>query len=56
MCGFLYYTTEPPEDFSAEMSNKQFWLYLNANGIRYKVCKQLKGTTKDNKIALIIVV
>ena len=25
------------------MSMKQFFLYLNASGIRYKVCKMLKG-------------
>jgi hypothetical protein len=25
------------------MSNKQFLLYLNANGINYDVCKKLKG-------------
>jgi hypothetical protein len=36
--------TEPPEDFSTEMSNRQFLLYLNANGVYYDVCKKLKGT------------
>ena len=39
--GFHY--TEPPEEFCTEMSNRQFLLYLNANGIHYDVCKKLKG-------------
>ena len=34
---------EPPEEFSTEMSNRQFLLYLNVNGIHYDVCKKLKG-------------
>jgi hypothetical protein len=38
---FLY--TEPPEEFSTKMSNKQFLLYLNTNGIYYDVCKKLEG-------------
>ena len=41
MVGFSH--AEPPEEFSTEMSNKQFLLYLNANGIHYDVCKKLKG-------------
>ena len=41
---FLY--TEPPEDFSPEMSNRKFLLFLNTNGVCYKVCKILKGITK----------
>ena len=38
-----FYCTESPEEFSTKMSNKQFLLYLNANGIYYDVCKKLKG-------------
>ena len=34
------------------MSNKEFLLFLNANGIYYKVCKKLKGT--DGVIATVI--
>ena len=39
-----FYCIEPLEEFSTKMSNKQFLLYLNANGIYYDVCKELKGT------------
>jgi hypothetical protein len=35
--------TEPPEEFSTKMSNEQFLLYLNANGVHYDVCKKLEG-------------
>ena len=34
---------EPPEEFSTEMNNRQFLLYINANGIHYDVCKKLKS-------------
>jgi hypothetical protein len=39
----LEFYAEFPEDFSTEMTMKEFLLYINANGIRYKVCKKLKG-------------
>ena len=39
----LHNYTDPPEDFSVEMTNKQFLLYLNAHGVPYDVCKKLKG-------------
>ena len=51
--GWILYT-EPPEDFSTEMSNKQFLLYLNANGIDYDVCKKLKGRREIYIIMLTI--
>ena len=41
---FIY--VEFPEDFSTEMNKKEFLLFVNANGICYKVCKKLKGITK----------
>ena len=44
----FFYCTEPPEEFSTKMSNKQFLLYLNANGIYYDVCKELKGTIESD--------
>ena len=45
--------TEPPEEFSTEMSNRQFLLYLNANGVHYDVCKKLKSKYNHNKINVI---
>ena len=51
MGGFSY--AEPPEEFSTEMNNKQFLLYLNANGIHYDVCKKLKSKYNHNKINVV---
>ena len=55
--------TEPPEEFSIKMSNRQFLLYLNVNGIHYDVCKKLKGKleiynaiSKLHNIIIIIIV
>jgi hypothetical protein len=39
----LEFYTEFPEDFSTKMSKNEFLLFINANGIRYNVCKKLKG-------------
>ena len=50
------YCTEPPEDFSVEMSDRQFLLYLNANGIYYDVCKKLKGKIEIHNVRYIVLV
>lgn len=34
-----------PEKFDHNMKDDEFSLFLNANGISYKVCKKLKGET-----------
>ena len=46
------YCIEPPEDFSFEMSDRQFLLYLNANGIYYDVCKKLRGKIETHNVTL----
>ena len=48
------YCIEPPEDFSVEMSDRQFLLYLNANGISYDVCKKLKGKVENTMLRYIM--
>jgi hypothetical protein len=44
----IIFYAECPEDFSTEMSTREFLLFVNTNGIRYKVCKKLKGIQRDN--------
>ena len=39
----LPFDAEPPNLFSAEMSENDFVLYLNVNNIPYKVCEMLQG-------------
>ena len=50
------YCIEPPEDFSVEMSDRQFLLYLNANGIYYDVCKKLRGRIEIHNVTFYYVV
>ena len=38
-----FYVIDPPQRFDPKMKRNKFLLLLNANGISYKVCKQLKG-------------
>ena len=33
------------------MSKKEFLLFLNANGIPYKVCKMLRGTIREIELS-----
>ena len=44
---FLEFSAEFPEDFSTEMSKKDFLLFINANGIQYKICKKFKGIRRE---------
>ena len=47
-----FYYTEPPEEFSTEMSDRQFLLYLNTKGIYYDICKKLRGTIEIHNVTL----
>ena len=48
-----YFFADFPEDFSTEMSKKDFLLFVNANGIHYKVCKTFKGIQREKKFIII---
>ena len=37
------FSTAPPERFDYEMKSNKFFLFLNANGISYEVCRKLEG-------------
>ena len=52
-CYSLGFSAEFPEDFSTEMSKNDFLLFVNANGIHYKVCKKFKGI--DNTLTVHVV-